>query len=176
MRITNLTGSLLKGFNSATKFLNWAGYVSLAGLVLITFVDVAGRYLMNKPLMGSLEITEVTMVILCGFAMFYTTTQRGHISVDLFLVRFSRRAQVIIDSIGSLLGFGTWSIIAYQTYLLGLRVLEAGDTTSFLSSPLPPFQFIFALGISLYSLRLLIQALRLQISKESEKKEGGLGI
>jgi TRAP-type C4-dicarboxylate transport system permease small subunit len=54
MRITNLTGALLKGFNSATKFLNWVGYVSLAGLVLITFVDVAGRYLMNKPLMGSL--------------------------------------------------------------------------------------------------------------------------
>jgi TRAP-type C4-dicarboxylate transport system permease small subunit len=104
--------------------------------------------------------------------MFYTTTQRGHISVDLFLVRFSRRAQVIIDSIGSLLGFGTWSIIAYQTYLLGLRVLEAGDTTSFLTIPLSPFQFIFALGISFYSLTLLIQALRSLYRKNRKKRKG----
>jgi len=176
MRITNLTGSILKGFNSTTKFLNWVGYVSLAGIVLITFFDVAGRYLINKPLRGSLEITELTMVVLGGFAMLYTTTQRGHISVDLFFVRFSRRSQIIIDCMGSLLGFGTWGVITYQVYLIGLLMLEARDSTAILRIPLSPFQFIFAFGIALYGLTLLIQALRLPISEESGKKEGGLGI
>jgi TRAP-type C4-dicarboxylate transport system permease small subunit len=131
---------------------------------------------MNKPLLGSLEITELSMVVLGGFAMLYTTTQQGHISVDLFFVRFSRRFQIIIDCLGSLLGFGTWGVIAYQVYVIGLLMLESRDSTLILHIPLAPFQFIFAFGIALYSLTLLIQALRLRISEESEKKEGGLGI
>jgi TRAP-type transport system small permease protein len=176
MKIMNRTLAVLGGFNSVTKVLNWVGYISLAGIVLVTCVDVVGRYCINKPLLGSLEMLELSMAVLGGFAMLYTTTQRGHISVDLLFIRFSRRTQVVIDCFGSLLGFGTWGIIAYQVYLLGMRMLKSGDSTSLLRIPLSPFQFILALGLSLYSLTLLIQALHPLISKGSEKKEGGLGI
>ena len=176
MKMMNLFRAILRSFDSATKVLNWIGYISLSGIVLVTCVDVIGRYCFNKPLLGGLEILELSMAVLGGFAMLYTTTQRGHISVDLFFVRFSRRTQVIIDSFGSLLGFGTWGIIAYQVYLLGIRLLKSGDSTNLLRIPLSPFQFILALGLALYSLTLLIQGLRPLILKESEKKEGGLGI
>jgi TRAP-type transport system small permease protein len=176
MKIKNLIRTVLRGFDSATKVINWVGYISLAGIVLVTTVDVTGRYLFNKPLLGSLEITELTMAVLGGFAMFYTTTQRGHISVDLFFVRFSRRARLIVESFASLLGFGAWGVIAYQVYLLGMRVLRLGESSTLLRIPLSPFQFTFALGLSLYSLTLLIQGLRPLLSEESEKKEGGLGI
>lgn len=176
MKMMNLLQAVLRGFDSVTKVLNWIGYISLTGIVLITCVDVFGRYCLNKPLLGSIEILELSMAILGGFAMLYTTTQRGHISVDLFFIRFSRRIQVIIDSFGSLLGFGTWGLIAYQVYLLGIRLLKSGDSTNMLRIPLSPFQFILALGLSLYSLTLLIQGLRPLILKESEKREGGLSI
>ncbi len=175
-KIKNWVWSVLKGFDSLTHVLNWAGYVSLAGIVIVTFVDVAGRYCMNKPLVGSLEILELSMAVLGGFAMFYTTTRGGHISVDLFYVRFSRRKQTAVNRFGSLLGFGTWVIIAYQVYLLGMHMMKSGDFTSLLHIPIFPFQFIFALGILLYSLTLLIQTLRPLISKESDKKEVSLGI
>jgi TRAP-type C4-dicarboxylate transport system permease small subunit len=176
MKMMNLLQAVLRGFDAATKVLNWIGYISLTGIVLVTCVDVFGRYCLNKPLLGSIEILELSMAILGGFAMLYTTTQRGHISVDLFFIRFSRRTQVIIDSFGSLLGFGTWGLIAYQVYLLGIRMLKSGDSTNMLRIPLSPFQFILALGLSLYSLTLLIQGLRPLILKESEKREGGLSI
>jgi TRAP-type C4-dicarboxylate transport system permease small subunit len=176
MKTKNLIQTVLRGFDSATKVINWVGYISLAGIVLITTVDVTGRYLFNKPLLGSLEITELTMAVLGGFAMLYTTTQRGHISVDLFFVRFSRRARLIVESFGSLLGFGAWGVIAYQVYLLGMRVLRLDESSTLLRIPISPFQFTFALGLALYSLTLLIQGLRPLLSEESEKKEGGLGI
>jgi len=175
MEIVSFPWKVVRGFYSSTKILNWVEYVSLAGLVLITFVDVTGRYLMNSPLLGCLEISEVTMGVFGAFAIVYTTTQRGHISVDLFLARFSSRNQRIIDSAGSLLGFAAWGLIAYEVYLLGKRTLEAGDRTGLLGIPLSPFQFVFALGLCLYSLILLIQALDPSIS-DSRKKEEGPGI
>ncbi len=172
----NALQGVLRGLNSATKILNWVGYISLIGIVLVTCVDVFGRYCLNKPLLGGFELLELSMAVLGGFAMLYTTTQRGHISVDLFFIRFSRRTQVILDSFGSLLGFGIWGIMAYQIYLLGIRLLKSGESTNLLRIPLSPFQFILALGVALYSLTLLIQGLRPMFLKESVKKEGGLSI
>jgi TRAP-type C4-dicarboxylate transport system permease small subunit len=166
----------MKSFDSATKVLNWVGYISITGIVVVTTIDVVGRYFFNRPLLGGVEILELSMAILGGFAMLYTTTQGGHISVDLFFVKFPKRTQVIIDSVGSLLGFGTWGIIAYQVYLLGIRMMKTRELTNLLKIPLSPFQFVLALGLSLYSLTLLIQALRPLISKVSEKREGGLNI
>jgi TRAP-type C4-dicarboxylate transport system permease small subunit len=168
--------TIVRGIDSATRVLNWVGYISLAVIVLVTSIDVIGRYCFNMPLLGSNEILELSMAVLGGFAMLYTTIQRGHISVDLFFVRFSRTAQLIIDIFGSLVGFGIWGIIGYQVYLLGLHSLRAGDTTGDLGLPVSPFQFTLALGISLYSLTLLIQSLRAVRLKESGKKEEGLSI
>ena len=172
----NVTWTVMKGFNSATNVLSWIGYVSLAGIVLVTCVDVVGRYFINKPLIGSLENLELSMTVLGGFAMLYTTTQRGHIRVDLFYVRFSRRIQIILDSFGSLLGFGTWGVITYQVYLIGMRMLKSGRSTNVLLIPLSPFLFIFALGLALYSLALLMETLHPRVSEESKKKEEGIGI
>src|SRR5512147_1008737 len=111
MTIMNLTRIVARGFDSLTRVLNWVGYLSLTGLVLLTSADVFGRYFFNSPVLGAVEITELSMAILAGFAMLYTTTQRMHISVDLFFVRFSKRAQIIVDGFGSLLGFVIWGII-----------------------------------------------------------------
>lgn len=176
MQIKNLILTLMKILNSMTKILNWIGYVSLIGIVLITCADVFGRYCLNKPLLGGFELIELSTAVVGSFAMLYTTTQRMHISVDLFFIQFSRRTQVILESFGSLLGFGIWGIMAYQIYLLGIRLLRSGESTILLHIPLSPFQFILALGVALYSLTLLIQGLHTIFLKESVKEEGGLSI
>ena len=66
-------------------------------------------------------MVELGMAILGGIAMFLAATQRHHVSVDVLLVRFSRRIQVILGSIASLLGFVTWALLAYRAFLDGLE-------------------------------------------------------
>jgi TRAP-type transport system small permease protein len=168
----NMARGVSKVFRTLVEVLNWVGYVSLCGIVLITSVDVIGRYFFNRPLLGSLEILELSMAVLGGFAILYTTTRRGHISVDLFYVNFSKGLQMAVDVFGSLLGFATWAVIAYQVFRLGKRSFDGADATTLLHIPIAPFQFILALGIAVYSLVLLVEGIRpLVSSKESEKKE-----
>lgn len=165
------TRGMSKVFRTLLEILNWFGYISLSGIVLITSIDVIGRYLFNSPLLGALEILELSMTILGGFAILYTTTRRGHISVDLFYVMFPKKAQMIVDVFGSFLGFATWAIIAYQVFQLGARSFVKSETTNLLFIPLAPFQFVLALGLAIYSLVLLVQGTRPLVIKESMKKE-----
>ena len=160
--------NLLGGFSSGRRVLNWFVYIPLAGMMLITFIDVMGRYFFNKPLPGSYELTEMIMAILGGFTMFYAATTRGHINVDLFLLRFSERTQVILSVIGSLLGSGIWALVAYQIYLSGGRLIKSGQYSQTIHIPEAPFLFILALGLLLYCLTELLYAFRLLISKKQK--------
>lgn len=176
MNIRNLTRTVFKGFYPAIEVLIWVGYIAMAAIVLIVFVDVCGRYFLNHPLLGSEELVEfVLMPALGGFAIMYAAVKRGHVAVDLVVARFPRRTQIIMQSIASLLGFGIWAVVAYQVYLYALEELKCHALTENLRISLVPFNFTLALGTFLCCLTLLIQACHPEVSEEKpEKKVGGL--
>jgi TRAP-type C4-dicarboxylate transport system permease small subunit len=163
--------TLLSGVNSFTKILNWIGYVSLSGMVLVTTANVFGRYIFKKPLLGEIDMVELGMAIMGGFAMFLAAVQHHHVSVDVLLVRFSTRARRILGSVALLLGFITWALLAYRAFLDGLSNIKNGSRTATLFIPLGPFELILAFGIFLLCLTLLIQGCR--PGGPDEKEEGG---
>lgn len=140
------------------KVINWFGYITLTAIVLITCVDVVGRYFFNKPLQGTTEITEISMGILAGFAAFYTSIIGGHINVDILTNKLSRRTQVILIRFGSFIGFVIWALISYRVFWYGIGTsrLPFGNTSDILHIPLAPVQYTLAAGLALYSLAELM--------------------
>ena len=108
--------------------------------------------------------------ILGGIAMFLAATQRHHVSVDVLVVRFSRRVRLMLGSAACLLGFVTWALLAYRAFLDGLSNLENGSRTATLFVIQGPFEIVLAIGIFLLCLTLLVQAFR---PEGSEEKEAG---
>lgn len=157
MNIRNWARIIVKCFYSITEVTAWIGYVSIAFIVLLVFVDVCGRYFFNKPFVGALELVELTMAISGGVAITYAAVKRGHIALDLLITRFSRHSQIIIQRIFSFLGFVTWLVISYQVYLYSLNVLQESKTTAVLRISIMPFLLFLAVAALLSSLTLLIQ-------------------
>ncbi len=62
-----------------------------------------GRYLFSAPITGVFEVTEFSMACLVFCALAYTQTRKGHVAVDIFVSRFPRKGQRIIDIITHLL-------------------------------------------------------------------------
>ena len=60
-------------------------------MMLITAVDVAGRYVFNKPLPGGFELTELLLaaLIYCGLPL--VSARREHIVIDTFDPYYSPR-------------------------------------------------------------------------------------
>jgi TRAP-type transport system small permease protein len=167
MRIKNWINALSKIFNSTNEVLAWVGYVTLVFIIAIVFIDVFGRYFLNKPLVGTFELVESTMTIVSGVAIMYATMKRGHVMVDLLFAKFPRRVQVIVQSTFSLLGFITWLMLAYLVYTRGIMVVNSSRTLNVL--PISPaiFMLAFAATALICSLALLIQTFQYESADET---------
>jgi len=136
-------------------------------------IDVCGRAFLNKPLYGSNELIELTMIIL-GFAIMYATRTRQHVKMDILSPRLSKRTQAILTSIGSLLEFGISAVIAYEVLLKALHIVKIHEVSPVLFIPMGPAVFALSISFFVSCLASLLQAVGPRIS--GEKSEGGSAI
>ena len=111
-----------------------AGLV-LLWIVLITCVDVIGRYFFNSPLYAGAEIIQVSMAGVIFFSLPYMFFQNEHIIVDLFPIFKKGYLGWILGLI--FLGIGGYAlwVIGDKTFSLAMRSLEDGDTYEYIIAP-----------------------------------------
>jgi len=151
------------------KFM-WLAAVGLVALMLVTFVDVIGRYFFSKPLTASNEITELVMVAVIFLAGGYYTLQGRQINIDTVLTLLSRRQRNILSIMTWFLSLIILALMTWQLGIWGWENLHSpeGKVTGTLLLPEAPFMLIAALGtflVFLASVVLFIQAL----SRRNEK-------
>jgi len=123
-----------------------AGGMLLVGVVGMTVISVAGRYLFNAPIPGDYEITELA----CGIAVFaffpWCHIRNGNIVVDFFTsgVRPSRRAA--LDAVHSIVFTAVAGLITWRLFVGGVHKLGDGETTLFLGIPVHWAYFLAVLG------------------------------
>jgi TRAP-type C4-dicarboxylate transport system permease small subunit len=173
MSTNYLTRKVFKGLDSVVKVLTWIGNVAIAVITLIFMIDVCGRAFLNKPLYGSNELIELTMILL-GFAIVYATWTKQHVKMDILSPRLPRRTQTILTSIGSLLEFVISAVIAYEVLIKALYMLKIHEVSPFLSIPMGPPVLALSISFFVSCLTSLLQAVNAHVSQE--KSEGGFAI
>jgi len=127
----------------------------LAVMMFLTVLDVCLRYLFNRPLPGTYEITEFMMVVTVFFAVAYTQIQKGHVRVELLVSRLPPKAQAVIDSSVSFLSLGLLSLITWQSFIMAKAQMANELTSTILRVPVFPFVLVVVFGCGLLSLVLL---------------------
>ena len=130
--------------------------IVLVGMMLITVVDVSGRYLLNKPIVGSTEITEVMMVSLSFLALVWCTMKKVHIRLDLLTDYIPPATRTINDTIFFVLGMVLFSFISWQNFLMAKANYIAGYSSWVLHIPNYPFYFVVAITTGIVALILLL--------------------
>jgi TRAP-type C4-dicarboxylate transport system permease small subunit len=117
---------------------------ALAGCALfcimaLTFFDVAGRKLLSTSIPGSLELTELLMVVVIFAALPLVSMRGEHVvfdSLDSRLAAGLRRAQqALVHGLCTLLLLG----LAYLMWDTALDFAQAGETTAQLKLSKAPF-------------------------------------
>ena len=141
---------------SAGKWLEWVlGFTAGAVLfvmMLITAVDVIGRYLLNMPLRGGFELTELMLATLIYCALPLVSKQREHIVIDTFDTLMSPVVKRGFDVFADIVCSVTLCGIGYLIFRRAVRVAEYGDTTSVLKIPLAPVAYVMAAMIVIAAL------------------------
>jgi len=168
--LNRFADSLENLINPVIEFINRIGTVILLFMVLLLGVNVALRYILRKPIKGSVELEEFLLVILVFFGVAYTAVKKRHIRVDLVLKRLSESTQAVISSITAAMSIGlcvvmTWQIIVYAQ----IRWATKAESI-ILNLPLFPFICVAAFGSALLGLAILIEFLR-SLDKVSQLKK-----
>ncbi len=125
-------------------------------LMLITTGDVLGRAFFNKPIPGTLELSEymLSIIILLGAA--YTQQVKGHVGVDFLTERFSLKTRDIIGIITTLASLCIITIMTWQGFIEGIHEKTVSDM---LRVPQRPFRLLVAIGGFLLWMELFVDLL-----------------
>ncbi len=119
--------------------------IALFAIMVLTFLDVGGRKLLDNSITGSLELTELLMVVVIFGALPLVSERGEHVvfdSLDPYLpnvIKKIQRALVHLLCGAALLGLG-W--LMWQT---GSDFLQSGETTAQLQILKAPF--IYGMGV-----------------------------
>ena len=132
-------------FYTSNKLLLSCCIISLTALVLITVVDVFGRYLLGIPLPGTSEITEIILGILIYIGLPYISKKEEHISVSLLSNYLPNNVKILHKILINFIVTLLLLVIARQLYLHGIDLKSYQEVTTFLEIPKAPIAFAMAL-------------------------------
>jgi TRAP-type C4-dicarboxylate transport system permease small subunit len=147
----------------------YLGSATLLIIMVLVTLDVGGRYLFNKPLLGVNEICEFMLAgaVLLGLA--YTQILRGHVMVELLYDRLSPKTQAILALFHCLIGMFIFGLIAWQSAIMTYDNWQDRLTSDILRIPAWPFRSFAPVGAFLLTLELFVELV--EVLKKLRKGE-----
>jgi TRAP-type transport system small permease protein len=122
---------------------------ALFAIMALTLVDVSGRKLISTSVPGSLELTELLMVVVIFAGLPLVSLRGEHVvfdSLDPLIERTIRRAQwMVVDLLVAALLFG----MAWLMWDKAGQMAQFGDTTAQLKIPQSPFVVLMSALLAL---------------------------
>ena len=121
-------------------------------MMLLTAVDVIGRYLFNTPVNGGFEVTEIMLAARRDQREAAIDERREHIVIDTFDPFFPplfKRSLDVDAEILCAIAFGGTAMLIFRR---AERIASYGDTTNVLKIPLAPFAYVVAAMIAITAL------------------------
>lgn len=135
--------------------LKWIGCLILAMMMFLTALDVAFRYLFNRPIAGALELVEYMMAVLIPFSVAYCAHCRSHVAVEFIMEKLPSRVRQAVQIPVTLVTLVFLAVITWQTCLYVVETFESRVTSSVLLIAAYPFVVPIALGMGAFTLILV---------------------
>jgi TRAP-type C4-dicarboxylate transport system permease small subunit len=133
----------------AERFLTVIAGIILFGTMIMTVIDVFGRYFFAAPLGFAYEMTELAMAVTFFIALSAVTLRGEHINVGLFDAFFVGRVAALREMIVSVVVAIGAAFLCWRMFLFAGTLAAYGDTTHVLKIYLYPFAYTGTLGLGL---------------------------
>ena len=165
-------GCHMETLDKISQRLNQA-FIWIAGCILgvMIFLTCANIFLrlVWKPISGTFELMGYFGAVITAFALGYTQISRGHIAVDVIVLRFSKRTRGVLNGINSFICMVFFALITWRIAKYATTLWKTGEITETLRIIYYPFTYGVALGCALLSLVFLTDLLKSFLPKRDEK-------
>lgn len=129
--------------------------IALALMVVLVFIQVVFRYVLNSSLSWSEELARFLHIWMIWLAASYAVRKNEHIRVEIVKNLFSTKWRKVIDFVAILLWLGFAVFFATQGFEMVMTVLERGQKAAATRIPMWIVYTAIPLGGSLMSIRLI---------------------
>jgi TRAP-type transport system small permease protein len=133
-----------------SHWLETVGAVALFAMMAVTFIDIAGRSLLNRPLAGSTDLIQVLLLVTAACLLPSVTLRSEHLSIELFnsaqptaAERFRRAATALVVAL-------VFAAVAVLMWRHGAQTAHNQDLIGYLRIPVSPFVYAMS-GLCLVS-------------------------
>jgi TRAP-type transport system small permease protein len=134
--------------------------IALFGMMALTFADVFSRKFLGNSITGTVELTELAMLVMIFCALPLASLASEHIVFDLFDKVLPPTLQRWQQALSNLLTAAVFGGTAWVVWLRALRTVDMGDTTATLEIRIAPYQQAVALLLALTALTHAVLAWR----------------
>ncbi|WP_173922410.1 TRAP transporter small permease subunit [Agromyces sp. Marseille-P2726] len=152
----------LKWIDRFNVLLAVLGGIATVGLMLNVVLDVVGRFFYNRPLPGTLDLTQFAwMPTLVSLGLGYALLRGEHIRVNLLTAPTGPRTQRIIEIVGMVFTLGTTAMFILFGAEKAVEAMNFGEKA--VGTPwleIWPFRFVIVVGMVGLLLQAFAQLLR----------------
>ena len=141
----------------ADAVLGIAASAILLAMMLLTFADVVARYLLNFPIRGAFEVTELMLLVLIFAGLPLVSRADEHVTMDFIDRMLPPRAGLVLVRANHALAAAVMFFLTWQVWLKARTIAGYGDTTDVIKIPVAPFVYFMAAMIGLTGLVHLIK-------------------
>ena len=132
-----------------------AGGVALLALTLLATMNVALR-IFRVPASGTYEVVSFLGAIVTAGALGYTQKRKDHIVVDILSEKFPASVKRVLDRLSYVLILVFFSIVSWQTFVYGRRLMQTGEVSETLKIAYYPFVFLVGFGFAVLALTVFL--------------------
>jgi TRAP-type C4-dicarboxylate transport system permease small subunit len=103
--------------------------IALLALMALTVAEVVGRAFRVAVFTGVIEISNVTVLLLCFLGLGFCFASGGNITVDFLSGAFSRRANAALDALWNLVAAVFLAMMAFHVWQSGLESVAKGEVS-----------------------------------------------
>jgi TRAP-type transport system small permease protein len=155
-RLREQSGRVVRWLQRANTVLATLAGLTMVALLGWTVVDILGRSMFSRPLRGTVELTELAVVVLVYLGLARTEDRDAHISADLLFVRLSPTGQLLSRIFAGVVASVVITAMTWRLYDYGNQLDAGGYTTGILRLPMYPVALLAVLGSAAFGLAVLV--------------------
>lgn len=125
---------LLKAVVYTLLFISAAAVLAMIGVVC---ADVILRLpFINRPFVGAYDAVRIAGALALAAALPYTTALKGHVAIEYFFHKLSRRSRMVVDSVMRLLSIALFGFLGWRSVLYGMELYRGKQVTQTLQWPI----------------------------------------
>ncbi len=137
----------------------WSGSIVCWLVLIFTLTlgwEIVMRYVFNAPTKWAFDMSYMLGGTYFWLGAAYTSLKKGHVRIDLFYRKFSRRTQALVDvSLSLIFFFPLWAMLLYRLipYVYLSWITEERSMQGYWMPVLYPFKTVMPVGTALLLLQ-----------------------